>query len=295
MIFFYYVGMTRDYLKFSKAETPNQAFARAFSNFLSSALPDAWKMVRLEPKNSEAISMALVIEFLAGSMASGDAASRLPDETRADLRKGVSQLKRLVPKQSDSQKALTLTSAGLFEYLLQDKLPSEADLRRAIALSPQNDLAWDTLITLLATDERWPELLDLCRERAKYKDSTRSRRIAARTAAHLGKPQDAMSEIHAALQLDPKDVNANLILAILLLREGSEDNLDKAEAIVRDIYGRKDLPAVQWRDLTFLGGICYALKNENESAKSWLTAVLNAYPGDSQAKAALKVLTAHAL
>ena len=61
----------------------------------------------------------------------------------------------------------------------------------------------------------------------------------------------------------------------------------KAHAIIGELVERKDLAYDQWRDLMIVGGVCFALAEQYDTAQQWFSSLLKREPDDERAKAAM--------
>lgn len=294
MIFRYLSGMA---LQLAESDKSQLAYQTAFKDSMRSVSADLRKIADLSPHDSDAIGASMLGEWIIGAFDAGskdlccDNFDQLPEQTKANIRKRIKQLEALVKENKIPNKATALCSIGFFEFMLGKKTEGQAALRQAIDLNQSVELGWELLLATFAIDKQWPEISKLCREKSRYRDSARNHYIAAKAAEHLKEPDQSRAEIMKALELDAKHFNANIAFAVLLLRENSKRGVEKAGLILDELGKRPDLTQTQWRNLMIPGGVALALAGDKNSAKEWFNTLLQNYPDDEDAKAALAAFT----
>jgi hypothetical protein len=96
-----------------------------------------------------------------------------------------------------------------------------------------------------------------------------------------------MTDLQAALKLDPNHGNSQLATCVLLLREGSDDSIKKAHALVGAMIERRHLDNDQWRELMVVGGVLFAVGGQPETARDWFQNLLQHAPDDDRGRTAL--------
>jgi tetratricopeptide (TPR) repeat protein len=159
---------------------------------------------------------------------------------------------------------------------------SMAELRRAVALDPSRDQAWELIASSLAQSHSYDDLLILAEDRVQQSDSTRNRLLLAKAYEKLRRWDDAEQEIQFAIKDSPDDFTLNLSLGAVLLRRSQEDpdalsDADGWLAHAQEIL--KKLPPGQRThqqvvELTLTRSIYFALTDEVETARLWAKSVL---------------------
>ena len=292
ILFRFHLGIARD---LARTQGADDSYKRALRNFFDSSQPDARQIALLDYKNPEAISVQMFTQYFSSAMASGvdlslaeTLSAGVSPGTKEQLEKGVVQLQALTSTGKPEQQRSALVSLGFFQFLLDYNVAGEKSLRAAIALDPSHDLAWETLGAMMAmAGNRWDDLLQLSRERAKSNDSVRNRFIAAKAADRAEKPADAKRELQAALKLDPQHVNSQLGMVVVHLREGSPSGLKEAGHLIAELNEPRDLAPPQRADLMLVGGVYFALTQQPNAAKDWFEALIKFAPTDERGKAAM--------
>jgi tetratricopeptide (TPR) repeat protein len=119
--------------------------------------------------------------------------------------------------------------ATVYWYCKRDPKQTEAFLRKAIATDPKVQQSWSALMNVLTTARRWDDLVTLCEQRLDVEPTARRRMMLASALVSAGEPDAAEKEWRTALQQDPDSAEANLGVAVLVLRR-AHDDADVAEA-----------------------------------------------------------------
>jgi tetratricopeptide (TPR) repeat protein len=147
----------------------------------------------------------------------GSATARLVIEA------GVTRLEALTKSVDSSVAYGSCSSLGLvYLEILNDTERAEGHLRRALALIPSREPAWELLCGLLSQASRGEDLLTVCRERLRYKDSAHNRFLLAKAYELMARYDHAEEQLRVAMKLDCKDLMATLGLAALLLRHSHD-------------------------------------------------------------------------
>jgi tetratricopeptide (TPR) repeat protein len=286
MLLRYFVAMFRD---MALSKDPVEGFPEAYMKFARQSSKDMKTVSKLLPRDAESLCAWLMMESVAAGSAVFEWPERTPRNIKWTLRSEIPRLKKLCKETAGPNRAVLMVWLGYFQSRAGEK-GWEKTLCDAIALEPRKELAWDMLMGIYSEKDRWADILAACREKARYQDTARNRLSAAQMAERLNRRSEAMEEVLEALRLDPKNVDADIAFATLLLKSGSERDLAEAALIVQRLAEAKDLTQDQWRSVTFLGGVYYALRANREESVRWLKAILDELPNDKAAKAALELV-----
>ena len=180
--------------------------------------------------------------------------------------------------------------------ILHESRNCVGSLRRAVALDPTREQAWEVLCAMLAQMERYDDLLGVCEDRVRQKDSARGHLLLAKAYEKLHQWDDSESEIMEALRMAPNNFSANLAEAALVLRRGQDDDaLSEANSwLARSERLLGETPATQRSvqlivDLTLTRSIYFALTDQLDEARQWAKAVIEQDKNNNRAQ---EILTA---
>src|SRR5262249_40959970 len=107
---------------------------------------------------------------------------------------------------------------------------------------PSRDAIWDMLTGLLAITGQHAASVRVAEERLKYKDNAHSRFLLARSLEEAKQLDKAQEQVQIILKREPRDVRANLGLAVLRLKQPAAD----APALVQALaQAKKQLDVVE--------------------------------------------------
>ncbi len=207
----------------------------------------------------------------------------LPGVSQKSVRTALTRLQDLADGESAGSAAGAAEVLGILEGpVLHETDRSIASLRRAVALQPEREQAWEVLVATLAQNRRYDELLDVCEQHVKYQDSARAHLMLAKAHEKLLQWDSCEEESRAAASDDPDNALADLSLAALLLKRSGEDQSNLLEAddwLSRAESVLKRTPADQRNrqqviDLTLIRGIYFALSDEMDTARKWVQTVI---------------------
>lgn len=217
-----------------------------------------------------------------------------PEATRKRLLDNLNRLEKGM-RDPDKHKAATaaLVLGSLQAMMLKEEQAAEKSFRRCLELDPGRDAAWDMLIALVATAQRYSDALELARRRVKHKDSAHNRLLLAKAYEYLGQLEKAEGEIREGLKRDPDDFMLNLSLADIYLMRGQEEELRKAGELLCKV-GKHPNPGAPGENrginYSYACGIYCGLSGHIKEARQRLEAVRKRnleYPGIEEALHAL--------
>ncbi|HEX4645950.1 MAG TPA: tetratricopeptide repeat protein, partial [Verrucomicrobiae bacterium] len=251
------------------------------------ALPDFQKASRLEPDSYAAVAGLAIFECHADAAQKGKAGfgrefswSSLSEKTRQSVREMMTRLENLGQSRDPQLASGALEALGMFQGpILRDYRGSAVSLRHAVSLDPSREQAWDMLASMLAKTDDHDELLSVCEERARKKDSAHNRLMLAKAYEKLNQWDSAEEQVLTALNLDANDFTASLAMAVLLIKRSQNASVlaDADGWLVRaeQLYGKlPDKGRQQSVDLTLARSIYLALTDNVETARTWVKHIL---------------------
>jgi tetratricopeptide (TPR) repeat protein len=286
----------------SNAEDANSSDDNEFS---PAALADLQHASLLAPKDCALIGSTVLFEIYTVSGHKGVVNwadfswGSLPDKSQRSIRDALTRLENLGQNPDAKIAANALEVLGILEGpILHEPESCINHLRRATALDPSRDQAWEVLCATLAQAGRYHDLLTVCQNRVAQKDSAHNHLLLAKTYEKLKQYDDAEFEIDTAMKLAPNDFTANVGLAALLIHrsQGDPELLSEADgwlAHAEQLIGNQ--PAMsrnrqQVIDLTLTRSIYFALTDNTASARIWAEAVLKQDKSNATASAILMAM-----
>ena len=192
----------------------------------ASLRPDDAKLIGLA---EYAVCTAAIAEAYQNGKTSADGTGILTDAVRKSVREAASRLENLYPKLDKTNEAAALEYHGMLVALVlaggNDLSPVISDFRRAVALDPKREQAWDMLIGLSFKSASPEELEQLCESRIKANPTVRNHLILAKYLVTEKKWNRANEEAKSALKLEPENLDAGIMLAALSIRSEPIDRL----------------------------------------------------------------------
>jgi tetratricopeptide (TPR) repeat protein len=217
----------------------------------------------------------------------------LPDNIRGHVRETMSKLQDLGESPDKEVASGALAVAGMLQFMLMhDPVGSEKSLRRAVALDPSREGAWEMLAGVLADREKWDELAPVCETSVKLNNSVHNRLVLAKARWNLNQFDKAEQQVQAALRLEPRSSTAHLALTALKLRRDDPQSLKEAGQLLekaRQLIG--DSPSNTERiDFPLLVGFYFGLTDHPALARGMFNKILEGDHDNTEAKAALAAL-----
>jgi tetratricopeptide (TPR) repeat protein len=228
------------------------------------------------------------------NLGKGEVWSSLSDSQRQGIKRSMTELENLGQSSNPAVAAPALEFLGAFQWTaMRDRTGAERNLRRAVELDPDREIAWDFLMTVLVDANRHEAAIAAAETRLKSHNTTRNRIAAAKAFDRAGRLEQAQAHLVAALQLEPNDYLANLSAAVVLMKRASdEDSLHSASNLL-DRAGRVEgRPATlaEWLEWTSTSAIFYALSGDRDAARREFKRVLEADPKNQTAKDGLALV-----
>jgi tetratricopeptide (TPR) repeat protein len=222
------------------------------------------------------------------------------DSLRESVREEILLLENLGRQADKNAAAGALAALAFVQMTLGDTSASRASAREAAAEDPTLDSAWDILLGTSFDSDSPEEFVALCESRLKQQDSVRNHLFLAEALLRQQKPDKADAQAHAALKIEPNDLEAYILLAAVELKRS--ENPQFMEAAERAIRRAMELfqaaPAGadtldRWREIWLNAAIWEGLQagaEHQEAAKTGVQAVLRRLPDDQTAKDILHAL-----
>jgi tetratricopeptide (TPR) repeat protein len=265
--------------------------------FSPQVLADFQQVARLCPDNAEAqtTSASYTLMWEAKTkrldMDPGTGWGKFISESaRALIRENCVHLERLATT-NDTQRAATAHEGLGMIHLMLDGGNGGAGkhFRRAIALDPTRDRAWDILTGLQVTAQRFDLLLGLCHDRVKAADTVRNRFLLAKAHEQLNQPDKTEEQLDLILKREPDNFLAATGKAAVQLRRG--DTARAAEWLARaDKLAADSVAAEQRADLRSLHAIHAALRGDRDAAEFHLGHAFKLDKDNKNARAVLRAL-----
>jgi tetratricopeptide (TPR) repeat protein len=268
--------------------------------FSPESLADLQQASRLRPDDYQLIGATAMFEAYAGKGREEAAISwdALPEKTQASLRAAMTRLENLAQAADRRAAAGALEVLGILEGpLLHQPDRCVASMRRAVAMQPSREHAWEVLVATLAQGGRYDELLAVCEDQVRQTNSARAHLLLAKAHEKLKQWDDCEDEARIAADEDPGDFSADLSLAAVLIKRSADDESALAEAdawLRRSETALNQLPPPrrsrqQVIDLTLTRGIYFALTDEMDTARQFVKTVI---AGDKDNQLAREILSA---
>ena len=262
---------------------------------------DFRRAAELDPRNPRRVTATAMVELVRAAheakrpaFGTPDTWSLLPETVRTAVRGDLERLLTLGESSDPRLAALASTCAGMLQFMaMNDLRGAVVSLRRAVALNPALESAWEMLFAVLVTQEKFTELLPLAEQRLKQEDTARNRVILAKVLEKLDRLDQARPHLETALQQAPKEMLPNLCMAALLLKV-SRDGDDLMPAVTFLAKAGHAMGSSPQRnnlvDLQTLRALYYALSGKAAMARQILTRLIELDPGNDHAKEILSAL-----
>jgi tetratricopeptide (TPR) repeat protein len=275
------------------------------ASYSPDCVPDLRRAAELEPGNALRLAQVALYEIFAESIRRHGGrlqGFRLEDiqesftaEASRSIRWKLSRLEELAesPVQATAAEASELLGS-LRVFGLKDPRQAETNFRRAIALDPKRELAWDGLMTVLVMQERLSDLREQAEARLQARPTARNYVIVAKAYDRLRQPDKVVEYARGAVKLDPDWFLTQAALGTALLQQSdrpaalkeADQHLGRAFELSKQADGRQRL------DFQFTVGAYLALAGDTESARKVFRQVLEANPDHEEARAALAMVQA---
>lgn len=270
--------------------------------FPAELMADLSEAARLSATNARVLGMSAIYPVIScygtvGSrglqaLALHEVWASAPDDVRARVRQAMSRLDALAQKDEPQTAAAAMEMLGCIQlFVVRDMSGAEHNLRRASLLDSER--GQDALAALLVDAGRWDELAALCEEQLKKRDSVPTRLLFAKGLEKLGKLGAMAGVVLETHRRYPEDFNANVALALTLIRVSGEPVLlsQAVSLILRAEKAAGKTPTrYQVRELLFARGLVFALEGQVDQARSCFEKLIELDPGNREAIQALEII-----
>jgi tetratricopeptide (TPR) repeat protein len=270
-------------------------------------VPDHRRAVALRQSNPYALALLAWLEysdygiryFPGQSYDNFDVWKVLPPARRRPLLALRQRIERLTIGGAPLLRARALVALAWLEYEFHDVAPAQAQdhLRQALTLAPQLQEAEQLLMHTYAIEQQWENLVQFCDKQEARHPDVRYCLLAAYADYKAQRFEQAVSQANAAVQINPHDVAANLLLAYLLLRSNDPqrlqeavDHLDTADAALQANRSTTTASLETHKECILLHGFAFALLGKREEARQQFNVVLNQDKDNTAARQALTQL-----
>ncbi|MGZ4964585.1 MAG: tetratricopeptide repeat protein [Limisphaerales bacterium] len=271
------------------------------------ALPDLEKAVQLDPKDLRVIGTATIMEVFSANAKKNNKPhvqmikfEEMAEPTQKSIRAKLAMLQNIA-QSADSKTAAAATEMLAFCQgpLIGDLAGCLESLRRTVQLDPTRQGAWQMLIAGLAGQGRFEQAAPVCEQNIAQKDSPINRMMYAKVLFKLNRLAQAYEQLRAALRLDPADFNANVAVAAIAVKRGTnlselvqaEQPLSRAEQAVQ---GKLDVDRDGARqamiDFCLTKAIYCGLTERMDMARAYAKHVLTLDSENQEAKEVLAAL-----
>jgi hypothetical protein len=169
------------------------------------------------------------------------------------------------------------------------------NFRRAVALDPSRNGAWDMLLVNLLGSAPGDELASICEARLKYQNNARNHLLLAKMFAQKAhKFKEAADQARIAATLDTNNAVSPLILAAIALKDTVDTNalvtayaeLTRASNLINQLPVNDDT-AERWRECVLDQAILEGLAgtaDDQKVARDSIATVSQHFPNDPDAK-----------
>lgn len=241
----------------------------------------------LRPGDPKLLVMSVLFEVLRSKIAAHDVAGLSWDgpgplanasgETIAFVDGAAHRLEVLAASPDPKTAGSALPGLGFLHLMKGDMRAAEADIRRALAVRPDDDSSGELLLGILAKAERYEEVMKACKDRLARTDTAKLRLVLSRALDHLGKTEEALAEASRAAVLDPKGLGSNLTVAALALKcNDTEWARERARAALMDAAAALGTASAEDRRAYAVDrAIWFALSGDIDAARNALRELLS--------------------
>ncbi|MCS7309664.1 MAG: tetratricopeptide repeat protein [Armatimonadetes bacterium] len=232
---------------------------------------DLAKLEALQPGNPAVQAVRVFISlfrYLFGAGKEGIGWEQMSPQARENYQQGIARLERLARSGERRQATWALRHLATARFFVkQFREQSLADLRRAIVLAPQERENYELLVTYLATIGREDEAIAECERWLRMKEDARAQVMLSKMLYDRGHAEKAKEHARKALRLAPRDIDANLLLAAYLLKEGQE--LAQAQLLLNTVATqmRESVPREKRAHYLMQRGVLLALQGNLDGAR----------------------------
>lgn len=188
---------------------------------------DHRRALELQADEPDAIAMTALDDAMSESEEDGKrhvlSYEELSEAALAKLVSHVDRLAKIAAGADAARGARALQGAAALHWFVRhDAAATEVALRRSITRDASLRQSWNAFVLVLADASRWDDLAQICAAWVETEDGARQRMMLAKALWASGDVAGAEKHWRAALALDPKSPEANLGVAVLVLRRAKD-------------------------------------------------------------------------
>jgi tetratricopeptide (TPR) repeat protein len=159
-----------------------------------------------------------------------DSIEGLSADSRAAARRAIAQLRKIAAGDNLRDAIDAAELLGIIATRTTDAAGADDLLDQILRRNPSLDGAWEVRRTLAVYRSQInpDELLTICRNKFRHKESPRNRFLLAKAYEMAEMPAEALRVLEEGLQKDPADYFCNIGVAILLTKRDGPGDLSKA-------------------------------------------------------------------
>jgi tetratricopeptide (TPR) repeat protein len=271
-------------LKLRLSAKPIDQSAATAACWSQESLNDWTKAAELSPDNPDAVHSILTYELMRAQYQSpGFSWEEFQTKHQVLIDKTMYQLER-ISKNTNAPIALAAVRWTLGVLILQSNYTRVAGTcREIVRFDPSAEDAWDTLVSALVVLNRCDEAVREGEKRLQLRDTARNRLVLARAYEAAKRWKEAEAQVRKAFEMEPTNVQANLALAVVLLKEGK---LDEARHFIAKIENTTELAP----QMAYVQGLYWGMKGMRFMAQTQFKKALEIRSDDERAIEALKVI-----
>ncbi len=191
--------------------------------FPQEVLADVRRLTELAPDDLSVVVGAISLTFfpyLSGASTSeGIDWDKIPPPAKAEFHRWMSRIEQMTKSRDREQASMATRVLGGVRFMIaQFREQGVSDVRRAIAMRPEDEHAWLALVAMLTAMGKTSEAIAECQRWVARRDNATARTVLSALLYETDDAEQALREVRRALQLKPNLVEANLLLAGYLLK-----------------------------------------------------------------------------
>jgi tetratricopeptide (TPR) repeat protein len=260
--------------------TPAKVTAALWSK---ESLEDHKKAAELGPESPGSVVAVLQYEMGKIGIYEEFDSQRFIRENEALIGDTMSRLQRMSQSTNRETALDALRLIAILTVFRGDISASLDTFRKIIKLDPAEEVAWDGITGIYVEKNQPEELIKLCEERLKEKESARNRVLLAKAYEFAGKWEKVEPQVRKALELESTNVLAKLSSAVVMLRQSK---LEEAQQLLADLRRNSEAEGDFAEQLAYVQGLYWGMKGMRFMAEIELKKVAS-----TEAKQALEIVS----
>lgn len=256
-------------------------------------------IARLSPRDPRAIGVSILTEAVQYMMEKEiplgtQPFTVLPAKMKQSMKTEMDQLEGLALAPGEQSAARAAEVHGMLSLMvLGDPSAAEKSLRRALALDPSREHAWEGLLIAAIGAGQMGKAISISQDRVKSSDTPRNRFLLAKTYEKAGRLPEAEEQLRLALEKAPDAYVISMGLASIKMKRSREEAALKEvnQLLDKSAKAMDKATTQEIRDqLMVRRGIYLGLKGDVSGAKKLLNDVLSRNGDNEEARTALSAL-----